>query len=298
MVEPVHMEKNFHKPFILSRSKFTRLCEVIENKLKKTSTECDFQKKFEVTMKDGKNITIPELDDIFNLDNTRRNYIVDIDITYTMPDKDSIISINFNGDKFKGIYSIVSGPNLTWANETIAEIEEQIERTIPEGIFYKINPMSSMWVTVFLGLIASLVGFFGALNGLEQTRSNLPENMVSQLKYLETKAVTNDAKINYIYNYIKMSVNTSQLKKTQNVASYLTDWRMYCVGVPLIIIVMAIIYQFKYSYPRAVFEWGDMEDVHKKTVERRKLLWNVVIVSILTGILSSLFVFGLSSFIK
>jgi hypothetical protein len=66
--------------------------------------------------------------------------------------------------------------------------------------------------------------------------------------------------------------------------------------VPLSVVVVCIIVLINTCYPSAVFLWGDEVDRFANTVQRRKLLWNMIIGVIVVGLLSKLLFEGLSLF--
>lgn len=51
-------------------------------------------------------------------------------------------------------------------------------------------------------------------------------------------------------------------------------------------------------YPGAVFLWGDVEDWYKSILRRRNTVWNVVIATLVLGLIANLAVFALGNPIK
>lgn len=66
--------------------------------------------------------------------------------------------------------------------------------------------------------------------------------------------------------------------------------------VPALLTILSLAYLIKYCYPGSVFLWGDFIEHYNAIIERRKFVWNAIVISLLVGILGNLFVFGLSPF--
>jgi hypothetical protein len=64
--------------------------------------------------------------------------------------------------------------------------------------------------------------------------------------------------------------------------------------VPLSVVVAGIIVLLKTCYPSAVFLWGDEVDRYSNVVQRRKIVWNIIIGIAVVGVLSKLLYEGLS----
>lgn len=76
--------------------------------------------------------------------------------------------------------------------------------------------------------------------------------------------------------------------------SVILDWRVAVILLPAVIAIGSF-FALVPCYPRAVFLWGDAKDWYQRIVVRRKWIWNVVVVTLLIGIIANLVVFALSS---
>jgi hypothetical protein len=65
------------------------------------------------------------------------------------------------------------------------------------------------------------------------------------------------------------------------------------MALPFIVIVGALVYLALVCYPWAVFAWGDWDQEHAEIVGRRRMIWTVVVVALLLGITTNLFVLSL-----
>jgi hypothetical protein len=77
---------------------------------------------------------------------------------------------------------------------------------------------------------------------------------------------------------------------------YLTDYRVYLIGVPILVAISAAIGAVLFFYPAQAFVWGDQHEYHTTLAERRKFLWYGVVFSLAIGVLGNLFVLGVSTF--
>jgi hypothetical protein len=57
--------------------------------------------------------------------------------------------------------------------------------------------------------------------------------------------------------------------------------------VPLFVVVVGIIVLLKTCYPSAVFLWGDEVDRYASVVQRRKIIWNIIIGVVVVGVLAN-----------
>lgn len=80
--------------------------------------------------------------------------------------------------------------------------------------------------------------------------------------------------------------------------AWLLGWKALLVLSPVIIIGISFSHLAVKCYPRAVFAWGDFGEFYETLVSRRKTVWNVIIGALLVGMVSNLFVLGLSAFLQ
>jgi predicted phosphatase len=83
-----------------------------------------------------------------------------------------------------------------------------------------------------------------------------------------------------------------QARESINVAALLS-WRALFIALPVLVVIGALMYLAFVCYPRAVFAWGDMEQAYTEIVARRKTILTVVVVAVLVGIITNLFVLSL-----
>jgi hypothetical protein len=118
--------------------------------------------------------------------------------------------------------------------------------------------------------------------------------------YLDKKAkeaTTTNEKVEFLLELQSRQlerITSRQRNDVINIGPLLTSKNLF-IMLPLLIILVCIGYLGERCYPSSVFLWGDYEEHYNKLVSKRKTIWNVIIVSLMIGILGNLFVFGLSS---
>ncbi|MEI4770926.1 hypothetical protein WAX74_14985 [Psychrobacillus sp. FJAT-51614] len=295
MKQSTKIMKYYEKPFILSRSKLTRLCEVIEKRFNKESLE--FRRIFSVTLINSKNLILNNLNELFELDNGPKNEIKKLEILYSSTNGEYGVEISFIKKSVPQIEIMLSSPDYMWSNELVAEVEEQVERTLQSGFVW--NLVSSRNFSIFLPLIGFFIASVFMTFFISDDKFFTPnEASINQLLDMAEVSNTTDKKIDFIYNYLKNSLpkeNTQSI--SSNKVSFFMEWKFYLILVPLIVMVSILFYLFKYMYPKAIFEWGDIEEHYKTIVDRRKFLWSVVLISFIVGAFASLFATGVTSYI-
>ena len=106
---------------------------------------------------------------------------------------------------------------------------------------------------------------------------------------------TESDKVEFIYKFLTGVIKNAQENRGNGAYKYLTDYHTYLVGVPLIVVIIAIVVVMRGFYPKRVFLWGDWEEHYNGIVSRRKFLWQGVVVALLIGIIGNLVVLGITS---
>ena len=134
----------YSSPFVLDGAKLTRILTVIEERF----GEADFEQRFDVTLKNGKQVKVAALDALLKLDNTIKNPVTSLDIAAQSNDLHT--SITFDDSERKNILVGVWGSNPKIVGELFAELEEQVERTMVGGWFSKLGGSSSRGMLLLL----------------------------------------------------------------------------------------------------------------------------------------------------
>lgn len=295
--------RTFNSVFILEPSKLTRLLSIIDNRLKKTSE--DISVGFEVSTEKGKSIKTRSIDEVFKQDNPINNSLIDFEITYIDKDGKNMCSINYDREDSR-IRVYVSTEDAKEGNDLFAEIEEQIERSIVNSWVYNLKKQTSFDTFLFLPIIFAML--FVLLIESNSTSENIKktdylkkEDIEFLLKYSESKGITTDKKIDFFYEYQLRRIKNINHKKSNVFEGFSMEKffniKFLILGLPVLIILGCLYYIFSKTYIGSIFLWGDYEDYYKSFIERRKFLWSTVVVSLILGVISNLFVFGFSQYI-
>lgn len=299
------VNREYEQPFILNKSKLVRLCEVIDGKFAQLKKGSKIEKEFYIVFQNDKSFKTKNLEEIFIADNTEKNSLKRLQIEYFAKYKDEsknevsvATSIKFIGQKFRQRISFdIVGEDFIWINELSAEIEEQIERAIPNDLIYR--QLSKDSARLFTAMLPVL--FFTVLlsiTSLIMTKSTkailLPTEKIKefQSKISQVKERDIEQKIDFIYQLAVSAVNYQE----QTPFSIIKDFKLYLVIGPILLIFALLYYLLKYCYPMYVFEWGDVSIAYSNLMNRKKNIWNIIFGSFILGTIVNLFVFGISGF--
>lgn len=295
MRPPTKISKNYEKPFLLSRSKLTRLCEVIEKRFNKEDLE--FSRTFKVLLTNSKNLQLNDLSELFELDNGPKNEIKELETIYRSKNESFRVEVTFLKMSVPEIEIVIFSPDYMWSNELMAEVEEQVERTLQSGVVSNLASWNKLSFIIFPMLASIIAMVYSLFIGDTSSNTFTPnEESISELINMTEVATTTDKKIDFIYSYLEASLPQEETNQS-NSTNYFKDWKFYLIVVPLAVMAGILFYLFKYMYPKAIFEWGDMEEHYKIIVDRRKFLWSVVLIAFIVGAFASLFATGVTSYI-
>jgi hypothetical protein len=209
------------------------------------------------------------------------------------------IFINYDSDLASSIFStsiILAGKaqDSSWVNETISEIEEQIERTIQRDLIYRIKSLPFFTSIATLAIcILVLVGSLAIMKTSEENMNRLGLSLEDKKQLIELKksVETTEQKIDFIYSVL---VNSVKEKDRIKLFDSFSKPSTYFIITPMVVIILTFAYLIANCYPVYVFDIGDYGEYYRKIVERRKYLWSLLFSSLIIGIIANLFVFGIS----
>jgi len=303
------LEKTYSASFLVDRSKMTRLSSIIDESFTEADVRYTIQCKAYLSA--GRIISTSTTDHILEIDNSKQNRLEQLTITASSDTiqpraeepSEYYCEIGFNGKK-PNVEIKVRSIDTKWGYGLFSLLEEQIERTLQQGLLYQIKPSgfaSSVLMMLFVGILVSIITAFlgGPFSGSDQTMW-LTEADISELQraFNDSSSVA-DPQILIIDVYKRQIQNlSSRSDKVSLFPEWVGDWRFLVMLVPVLVILLTFGYLLATCYPSAVFLWGDCEEWYDAIVERRKMLWTVIIWSMIIGIISNLFVFGLGAFIS
>jgi hypothetical protein len=292
------IHKDYPRAFLLEKTKLDRLMDIVHALLDEhqNTTKHD---DFEVFLSGQRREEMTSVDEVLNLDNSRKSKIQRLLITYSASTEGAArpeheIQVDFDGrtvGKTKVIVSVRSN-DAGWSDRALSEVEEQIERTslhdVPHRIALAVLVIS---VAVFLLLLV--------LSSLHVS-SDFRQADVMWLRKGDVDRVEQILKQNRTITDEEMrEISTMQLRNVLNIGanSEPSGWtirRKAFVGVPLLIILVCAAYLGVRCYPRAVFLWGDEVERYNRVLHTRRIIWGVII-ALTVGVLSTFLYTGLVS---
>ncbi len=206
------------------------------------------------------------------------------------------VSIHYDRDRKSNVSITVGGPTAKWATEVFAEVAEQVERTFSTNWIHRYllgQPHAGIDVLTMVAVTMSMVMvIFTVFNRSVVTRQHEP----SSLLQCALAAKTSEEKLQVIFdktvNDLADAVRQQQANPIVDLA-VLLSWRALFMALPVLVVAGAVVYLASVCYPWGVFAWGDWEQEYSEIVSRRKSIWTVVVVAVLVGIISNLFVLNL-----
>jgi hypothetical protein len=177
----------------------------------------------------------------------------------------------------------VQSDSTGWANRTLSQLEEQVERTRPNNLQGMVLLVGILIITMVFLLALLPINFDSSHSmWLRNTDLDRVNQLVSQDRPIndeESREITTMQLRNLLETY---RPNNTSPQKTK---------RQLCVGIPGGVVVICAI-GLLFCYPSAVFLWGDEKDRYANLLQRRKTLWGIIISIALTGVLANLLFAG------
>ena len=285
----VRVDKEYEQQaFLIEPTKLRRLVDKIHERLK-NHKDSIIQDAFEVFKTGNRREEITSLDHVLALDNSCKQKITRLVITCSVysPEPRRLeheVQVDFGRPKktSTGNTTVVAigvrSDAVGWASSTLAEVEEQVER----------NWLPHRWPSLLLiGLLmATLLFSLSQFNYRDNPRSFDWWLGGPDLDRIEAML----AKRPILSDEDLREVSTMQLRKViaADRPTPFTSWNFtrstLFLVVPLAVIAVCAVILLTTCYPRAVFLWGDEERRYKSIVDRRKLLWGIIISVIVVGI--------------
>lgn len=280
--------------FILTDRKFSRVVEVAKERLERIKVDQKYREYYEVSFRDGKELRIDSLENVLALDNGKKTPIRRLVFTVEIMSGDDTlhgVEVTFDASGTYRYQILIRGESkdLGWLQETMGALEEQVERAIPNDFAYWIKLRSSIVsVAALLVFLLSII----AISSPISNRIRVPEDRVADLQALSTSAKSETEKVDFVFRYLSATLEKDKISVSLRAA--MKKARTYLIGVPIVIALLSVIAAIVWFYPRYVFAWGDCGEFYEATIARRKVLWYGVVLSLVVGILGSLFVVGVT----
>ena len=241
-------------PFILTDRKLSRVVEVAKERFERLNGEHELHEQFEVEFRGGKQLRIDSLESLLSLDNSQKNPVVDIWINFEIKSEKEGepihgVQIHFRGKDSSRSTIGLSGisEDLSWLQETMGALEEQLERTIPNDWAYTINKNTSLFIfvtfltfsVIFLALLANKTGLL-----------HLQESHIEELASLSSTAKSEAEKLDFVFRYLSATLEKNSVAET--VKSLSKNSRTYFIGVPVFAGLLSAIVAIFFFYPRQI----------------------------------------------
>jgi hypothetical protein len=301
-----HIHKVYQQPFLLEPTKLNRLVGKVHERLADHASSTAYD-RFEVFLAGSRREEMTTVDDVLALDNSRKHKIERLVILCSASTPDAArpeheVQIDFgyprpsapapNSNASLVAISVRSDDNA-WASRTLSEVEEQAERTWIHTLLRPIGSLVALLVlipVVLLFLTFTFIPF----------RADPPRADALWLKgsdvdrieaMLGDRPALSDEDLREI---AAMQLrNVLGLPKTHRSIPPNQITRTLSLAVPLIV-VFACVLVLTRCYPSAVFLWGDEVERYASLVQRRKIIWNIIVGVTVVGVLSKFFFEGLS----
>ena len=265
-----------HQCFILEENKIRRITGIIAESGKK-----NFRIYFHTELSSGKKLKFDSEDDLLKYDNTLSDPIHKLTIRGITEDDSYEVGILFSGERFPDLSSISVGlfsEDKFWLNSLSSQLEEQIERTKMPEIVYKIRQSPRLMNSLFFLVPMTITLIFAVFDKSE------PSASMRGLLDLAASANTTDQKLDFL-----MKAQVAQLTKgvrgsiDSNISFPVFSIQLILILILIFILILAVWYLLAKCYPPSVFAWGDSGERFKLLTERRKNIWNFVIITIISG---------------
>ena len=289
------LEKTADECFHVDASKLTRLMEVAEAAVRARATIVKID--FRIFFSNKQRAKLTDLQSVLGFDNGPKKYIVAMTIMVwgDAASGDAIV-ISFGGASAFGgplgaprrgqvTYSTRS-TDVRWSNQTFAEVEEQVERTLRKELPYRLNAFLGGLFGVF-ALITTLVTLATSAVALS-VRSAQPGTLsAEQAAYFRSHPAGDD--VRYMRELLDaVFVQPETAGGLSWVSDIVASWRFYAISAPLLFLAVLGVYCLRSCYSPAFFEWGDMCEQFRRISSKRSLIWGTVIagfaVSVLAGV--------------
>jgi hypothetical protein len=292
------IHKDYVRSFSLEKTKLDRLMDIIHARLgdhQNTAKRDDF----EVFLSGERREEMTSTDEVLKLDNSRKSKIQRLLITGCASTEGAArpeheIQVDFDGrisqNKTKVIISVRSD-DAGWSDRALSEVEEQVERTSLQD-----GPTRVVLFVLVLGMLGLLM--FLLLSSFTSMNSSLQVADGMWLRVRDLNRVEQILKPDRTITDEEMrEINTMQLRNIlqankESQPSGLTKQKVF-IGAPLLVVLACAVYLALRCYPSAVFLWGDEEARHKRMLNTRQTLWNIIIGGIAVSVLSKLLYTGL-----
>jgi hypothetical protein len=188
----------------------------------------------------------------------------------------------------RGSWKLVSAAREpAWANRTLSEVEEQVERTLQRPPQFLIT----MVVVLAVSFVVGIVSQFGNIRSEPRTDDILRamwlnDRDIERLEQIveQNRTITDEELREIVTRQLRNVLEDEKPKPRARPAGIR---QAIFVLLPLGILLGCSIVLLN-SYPGSVFKWGDEIERHAAIVQRRNAIWNIFIGIFIIGAVANL----------
>lgn len=297
------VHKEYQRPFLLEPTKLSRLVDRIHERLADHQSTTRHE-EFEVFLSGNRREEIATLEQVLELENSRKRKIERLVIVSsatasgsTRPDHE--IQVDFGAPKTisasvldaKRVVAIsVRSDSPGWAGRALSEVEEQVERTWLGAA----HPPVALYGLLVVVLVFLLLQVFSiesvptsAFMWLKDSDLQRIETMLGQQPTLTDENVRELVTIQ-----LRNVLDAQRPKRTFQPSQ---ARRMLFIVLPTLVLLACIVILLTTCYPSTVFLWGDEVDRYANVLQRRKMIWGIIIGVTVIGVSSKFLFEGISS---
>lgn len=300
-----HIEKEYTNAFALEPTKLRRIVETIHGRLIGLTTSIPLD-SFEVWMSDHWREELTVLDQVLALDNDRRHAIRRLIIRSTAPvipagGPRREVEVCFGRPVMRAGSNASNPPSVTidvrsddagWADGTLSDLEEQVERTWTYRTRYIVG-LAGLLAVVLIGLAAPFVYFRAAPDELPMWLTTLNVDSIEVMLRQHATLAEEDLRAAATMQF-RNRVNYERPRPPVHVHP---TRRTVLLAAPLSVVAACTVVLLFTCYPDAVFVWGDGQARYDRALQRRGAMWTVLVSVTLIGVGAGFFAEALSSWI-
>jgi hypothetical protein len=296
-----HVHKQYGPAFLLEPTKLERIVNTIHERLTDHSGVA-VHDVFDVFLSGNHHEELTSIADVLALDNSRKRRIKRLVIrsSATFPDSlrpDHEVQVDFAGPKpgdtsgnAKVIGIDVRSDEIGWASRTLSEVEEQVERTWQRHarpLFALLGLFTAVLILLasqFVSLVPGNTSWYFGSADRDRIRAMLAQHDVlteEDLREVSTMQLSNLADFHRL---------PGSKEDKQKVPSRI-------LALPLSVVVVLVLILLTTGYPHAVFLWGDEVARYADIVQRRRVIWTMIVGVTTIGVLSRIFSEALTSWL-
>jgi hypothetical protein len=303
LMKQIH--KEYAERFVLEPTKLTRLIDTV-HQLLGDHRHAAMRDHFEVFLSGNRHEELSSLDDVLALENSHKQRIQCLLITCSAGAEGALraeheIQVSFAGNttnpsssnrSAKVIGVSVRSDDSGWANRALSAVEEQVERTWQQH-----TPVITFLWSVSIGVVFLLLSLLGPSNGSKtESQTWLRDSDLDRLQQiLDQNGTMTDDELREMRT--REYRNILEAKRPAKAPQKKYMHQIVLVAGSLLIVLACSIILLTTCYPKEIFLWGDEETRYAELLNRRKVLWGVLVAMTVTGLGSKLLFAGMDSWL-